>query len=216
MMATRNGTVKRVRLDALNTARRSGIRALSLDEGDQLISVMKTDGAGRILIATAQGMAICFDETDVRVMGREAAGVRGIRLEDGDYVVGAELFQAGKQLLSVTENGYGKRTELTEYLRLAEDGTRYPQNRGGKGLKNYNLTEKTGLVAGVRVVGQDDDIMMIESGGVIIRLPASDVNIYKRDTQGVILMRLEPGSRVISIERVDREEDVPEAEEAGL
>ena len=206
VMATRNGTVKRLKLDALNTSRRTGIRALNLDEGDELISVLKTGGQDNLLLATAHGMAICFSEEDVRPMGREAAGVRGIRLDSDDYVVGAELMEEGKQLLTVTENGYGKRTELTEYLRLAEDGTRQPQNRGGKGLKNYNLTEKTGLVAGVRVVDNTDDVMLIEDSGIIIRLPASDINTYKRDTQGVILMRVEEGCRVISIERVDKED----------
>ncbi len=206
VMATRNGTVKRLKLDALNTSRRTGIRALNLDEGDELISVLKTGGQDNLLLATAHGMAICFSEEDVRPMGREAAGVRGIRLNSDDYVVGAELMEEGKQLLTVTENGYGKRTELTEYLRLAEDGTRQPQNRGGKGLKNYNLTEKTGLVAGVRVVDDTDDVMLIEDSGIIIRLPASDINTYKRDTQGVILMRVEEGCRVISIERVDKED----------
>ncbi len=206
VMATRNGTVKRLKLDALNTSRRTGIRALNLDEGDELISVLKTGGQDNLLLATAHGMAICFCEEDVRPMGREAAGVRGIRLDSDDYVVGAELMEEGKQLLTVTENGYGKRTELTEYLRLAEDGTRQPQNRGGKGLKNYNLTEKTGLVAGVRVVDDTDDVMLIEDSGIIIRLPASDINTYKRDTQGVILMRVEEGCRVISIERVDKED----------
>ena len=206
VMATRNGTVKRLKLDALNTSRRTGIRALNLDEGDELISVLKTGGQDNLLLATAHGMAICFSEEDVRPMGREAAGVRGIRLDSDDYVVGAELMEEEKQLLTVTENGYGKRTELTEYLRLAEDGTRQPQNRGGKGLKNYNLTEKTGLVAGVRVVDDTDDVMLIEDSGIIIRLPASDINTYKRDTQGVILMRVEEGCRVISIERVDKED----------
>ena len=206
VMATRNGTVKRLKLDALNTSRRTGIRALNLDEGDELISVLKTGGQDNLLLATAHGMAICFSEEDVRPMGREAAGVRGIRLDSDDYVVGAELMEEGKQLLTVTENGYGKRTELTQYLRLAEDGTRQPQNRGGKGLKNYNLTEKTGLVAGVRVVDNTDDVMLIEDSGIIIRLPASDINTYKRDTQGVILMRVEEGCRVISIERVDKED----------
>ena len=146
-------------------------------------------------------------------MGRDAAGVRGIRLEEGDYVVGAEIAEPNKQLLTVTEKGYGKRTELSEYLRLAEDGTRQPQSRGGKGLKNYNLTDKTGLVAGVRVVSDEDDVMLIENSGIIIRMAASSINVYKRDTQGVILMRVEEGNRVISIERVDRED--AEDEDAG-
>ena len=205
IMATRYGTVKRIRLDALDTNRRTGIRALTLDEGDELISVFRTTGEDKILIATHDGMAICFDEREIRPMGRDAAGVRGIKLSGDDYVVGAELYEAGKQLLTVTEQGFGKRTELDEYLRRAEDGTRQAQGRGGKGLKNYNITAKTGKVAGVRVVSEDDDIILIESGGVIIRMPASDINVYKRDVQGVIVMRVEEGNRVIGVERLERE-----------
>lgn len=149
MMATKNGTVKRLALQAVNTNRKAGIRALTLDEGDHLISVMKTSGQDRIVLATAQGMAICFSETDVRAMGRDASGVKGITLAPGDYVVGAEKAEEEKSLLTVTANGYGKRTEINEYLRLSEDGTRQPQNRGGKGLKNYNITAKTGPVRGL-------------------------------------------------------------------
>ena len=207
MFVTRQGTVKRVSLQSLNTARKAGIRALTLADGDELIAVMKTNGEQNILLATADGMAICFSESDVRVMGRDAAGVRGIALSEGDYVVGAGIAEEGKQLLTVTELGYGKRTEIAEYMRLGENGQRSPQLRGGKGLKNYNLTAKTGRVAGVAVVGDDDDVMLIESGGVLIRMAVSDINIYKRDTQGVILMRLEEGGRVISLDPVEKEEE---------
>ena len=207
LMATKMGTVKRLLLSALDTNRRTGIRALTLEEGDELISVFRTSGSDNVVIATHDGMAICFSEEDVRPMGRDAAGVRGIKLAEGDYVVGAELYVPGKQLLTVTEQGFGKRTELGEYLRLAEDGTRQPQSRGGKGMKNYNITAKTGKVAGVRVVSDEDDIMLIETGGVIIRMAASDINVYKRDTQGVIVMRVEEGNRVIAVERADREPD---------
>ena len=206
LFVTKQGTVKRVTLESLNTARKAGIRALTLAEGDELIAVMKTDGDQDIVLATADGMAICFSENDVRVMGRDAAGVRGIALSDGDYVVGAGIATEGKQLLTVTEHGYGKRTEIAEYMRLGENGQRSPQQRGGKGLKNYNLTAKTGRVAGVAIVDDRDDVMLIESGGVLIRMAVSDINVYKRGTQGVILMRLEEGSRVISLEPVDREE----------
>ena len=147
-------------------------------------------------------------------MGRDAAGVRGMMLDAGDYVVGAGIAAKGKQLLSVTEYGYGKRTEIEAYLRLGEDGQRRPQNRGGKGLKGYNITAKTGKIAGVAIVDDADDIMLIENGGVLIRMAAADINIYGRDTQGVILMRLESGSRVISVDRVDREPEEPaESEE---
>ena len=206
MFVTKQGTVKRVLLSSLNTARKAGIRALTLNDGDELISVMKTNGENNILLATRDGMAICFNEADVRVMGRDAAGVKGITLSDGDEIVGAGIAEPGKQLLTVTELGYGKRTELTEYMRLDETGERRPQQRGGKGLKNYNITAKTGRIAGIAIVSDEDDVMLIENGGVLIRMAASDINVYKRDTQGVILMRVEDGNRVISIERVDPEQ----------
>ena len=209
VFVTRNGTVKRLELASLNTARKAGIRALTLSEGDELIAVMKTDGKQDILLASANGMVICFNENDVRVMGRDAAGVRGMMLDAGDYVVGAGIAAKAKQLLSVTEYGYGKRTEIEACLRLGEDGQRRPQNRGGKGLKGYNITAKTGRIAGVAIVDDADDIMLIENGGVLIRMAAADINIYGRDTQGVILMRLEAGSRVISVDRVDREPEEP-------
>ena len=209
MFVTKQGTVKRLELSSLNTARKAGIRALTLNEGDELISVMKTSGDNNILLATRDGLAICFNENDVRVMGRDAAGVKGITLSDGDEVIGAGIAEDGKQLLTVTELGYGKRTELSEYMRLDETGNRRPQQRGGKGLKNYNITAKTGKIAGVAIVSNEDDVMLIENGGVLIRMSAADINVYKRDTQGVILMRVEEGNRVISIERVD-----PEQEEA--
>ena len=207
MFVTKQGTVKRLELSSLNTARKAGIRALTLNEGDELISVMKTSGDNNILLATRDGLAICFNENDVRVMGRDAAGVKGITLSDGDEVIGAGIADDGKQLLTVTELGYGKRTELTEYMRLDENGNRRPQQRGGKGLKNYNITAKTGKIAGVAIVSGEDDVMLIENGGVLIRMSASDINVYKRDTQGVILMRVEEGNRVISIERVDPEQE---------
>ena len=206
MFVTKQGTVKRVLLSSLNTARKAGIRALTLNDGDELISVMKTNGENNILLATRDGMAICFNETDVRIMGRDAAGVKGITLSDGDEIVGAGIAEPGKQLLTVTELGYGKRTELTEYMRLDETGERRPQQRGGKGLKNYNITAKTGRIAGIAIVSDEDDVMLIENGGVLIRMAAADINVYKRDTQGVILMRVEDGNRVISIERVDPEQ----------
>ena len=214
LFVTKNGTVKRVELADLHTARKAGIRALTLQEGDELIAVMKTTGSDDIMLASANGMAICFNEQDVRIMGRDAAGVRGMTLSEGDYVVGAGIAASGRQLLTVTEFGYGKRTEMEEYMRLGEDGERRPQYRGGKGLKNYNITAKTGRVAGVAIVADGDDVMLIENGGVLIRMPVSDINVYKRDTQGVILMRVEQGSRVISIERVDREDAEETAEEA--
>ena len=204
MMVTRGGTVKRIRLDALYTARKAGIRALSLDDGDELIAVLKTNGSDNILLATRQGMAICFAETDVRPMGRDAAGVRGIRLDDGYEVVSAAVAAESKSLLTVTENGYGKRTAVEAYLR-GED--RQPQTRGGKGLRNYRLTGKTGLVAGAAIVDDTNDVMLIESGGVVLRTPAASINLYGRDTQGVILMRIEEGNRVIGVEAISNTDE---------
>ena len=212
MMVTRKGTVKRIPFIALKTNRKSGIRAITLDEDDHLINVIRTNGNDNILLATAQGMAICFNENDVRPMGRDAAGVRGIMLTGDDYVVGAEKAEEGKTLLTVTVNGYGKRTELSEYLRTGANGEKCAQSRGGKGLKNYNITPKTGNVAGCRIVAENDDVMLIENGGVIIRIPASSINVYKRDVQGVIVMRIEEGNQVVSLERVEKvdEEEVTE------
>ncbi len=209
LMATRKGVVKRLPFVALKTNRKAGIKALTLDEDDHLVNVLRTNGSDNVILATAQGMAICFSETDVRCMGREAAGVRGITLNEGDYVVGAEKVEEGKTLLTITENGYGKRTELPEYLRTGPDGEKIPQSRGGKGLKNYNITSKTGNIAGCRVVSEEDDVMIIENGGVIIRVPASSINVYKRDVQGVIVMRVEEGNKVVSLERVERDEEEP-------
>ena len=203
MMVTRNGTVKRIPLISLKTNRKGGIRALTLDENDHLINVIRTNGNDNIILATANGMAICFNENDVRPMGRDAVGVKGITLVDDDYVIGAEKAEEGKTLLTVTVNGYGKRTELQEYLRTGPEGEKIPQQRGGKGLKNYNITPKTGKIAGCRVVGENDDVMLIENGGVIIRIPANTINVYKRDVQGVIVMRIEEGNELVSMERVE-------------
>ena len=204
-MVTRSGTVKRLPLDAIRNIRKTGIRALSIAEDDELITVRLTDGKQNILIATHEGYAICFDENDVRPMGREAAGVRGIKLREGDYVVGAGRAGGGTALLSVTENGYGKRTELDEYLR-GSDGERQPQSRGGMGLKNYNCTEKTGFVADVKVVREDDDLLIVADDGTIIRTAASGVSVLGRATQGVRIMRPNPGAKVISVARTERED----------
>ena len=207
MMVTRKGTIKRIPFIALKTNRKGGIRAITLDEGDELVNVIRTEGDDNIIIATREGMAICFNENDARPMGRDAAGVRGIMLTGEDYVIGAEKAVDGKTLLTVTENGFGKRTEMVEYLRTGPEGTKIPQQRGGKGLKNYNITAKTGAIAGCCVVGENDDVMLIENGGVIIRVPASSINIYKRDVQGVIVMRVEDGNAIVAIERVQNEEN---------
>ena len=213
VMVTRNGTVKRIQLSAIHTARKAGIRCITLEEGDELICVRETDGEQAILIVTHDGMSISFRETDVRCMGRDAAGVRGIRLREGDYVIGAARAKYDHQVLMVTENGYGKRTGMDEYFRA--DG---PQNRGGYGLKGYQVTDKTGPIAGVKVVDENDDIFIISDDGVIIRMSVKDINIYSRFAQGVILMRLQEGVKVISIARTEHEEETEnpaESEKSG-
>ena len=211
VFATRSGTVKRMPLSALRNIRTSGIRALTLDEGDELINVMRTDGSQNILMATHNGQAICFAETDVRPMGREAVGVRGIRLRDGDWVVGAEIAQPDAGVLSITENGYGKRTPAADYIRGGEE----PQHRGGSGMKNYNITDKTGPVAAVKVVYDTDDVLVVSDDGVIIRMEAAGISELGRATQGVRIMRLSEGARVISVALTDRaeSEDAATAEE---
>ena len=210
VFATRSGTVKRMALSALRNIRTSGIRALTLDEGDELINVMRTDGEQNILMATHNGQAICFAETDVRPMGREAVGVRGIRLKDGDWVVGAEIAQPDASVLSITEKGYGKRTPASEYIRGGEE----PQHRGGSGMKNYNITDKTGPVAAVKVVQDSDDVLVVSDDGVIIRMEAAGISELGRATQGVRIMRLSEGARVISVALTDRaeSEDAPAGE----
>ena len=210
VFATRSGTVKRMALSALRNIRTSGIRALTLDEGDELINVMRTDGEQNILMATHNGQAICFAETDVRPMGREAVGVRGIRLKDGDWVVGAEIAQPDASVLSITEKGYGKRTPAAEYIRGGEE----PQHRGGSGMKNYNITDKTGPVAAVKVVQDSDDVLVVSDDGVIIRMEAAGISELGRATQGVRIMRLSEGARVISVALTDRaeSEDAPVGE----
>ena len=208
VMVTRSGTVKRIQLSSIYTARKAGIRCITLDEGDELICVRETDGDQAILIVTHDGMAICFKETDVRCMGRDAAGVRGINLRPGDYVVGAARAKRDHQVLMITENGYGKRTDMDEYIRA--DG---PQKRGGFGLKGYNVTEKTGPVVGVKVVSDEDDVLVINDAGVIIRMAAAGISTYGRTAQGVKIMNLEEGVKVISFARTDHEEEEEAAEE---
>ena len=198
-MTTRNGTVKRLEVSALKNLRNNGIRALTLDEGDRLIDVLETHGSDRILIATHDGQAVCFDETDVRAMGRTAVGVRGIRLREGDYVVGAALAQPGKTVLSITERGYGKRTPVEEYRITA---------RGGLGIRNYMVTEKTGPIVGIKVVDGAEDLLLVTEAGILIRTAVENIRIAGRATQGVIVMRFkEEGDRVISMALTDREQD---------
>ena len=208
-MTTRNGTVKRLEVSALKNLRNNGIRALTLDEGDELISVTETRGHDRMLIATHDGQAVCFDETDVRAMGRTAVGVRGIRLREGDYVIGAARADADKTVLSITENGYGKRTPIEEY-RIT--------NRGGMGIRNYMVTDKTGPVVGMKVVDGTEDLLLVTAAGILIRTPVENIRVAGRATQGVIVMRFkEEGDRVISLALADPEEkEQPVLEEAPL
>ncbi len=198
VMVPRNGTVKRLPVSTLKNIRASGIRALRMDEGDQLISVRETDGTRKILIATHDGQAICFDENDVRPMGRDAMGVRGIRLREGDYVVGAARARAGKTVLSITENGYGKRTPVEEY-RIT--------GRGGLGIRNYAVTEKTGGVVGIKVVDGSEDLLLVTQGGILIRTAVDNIRTAGRSTQGVIVMRFkEEGDQVIAMALTDHED----------
>ncbi len=207
MMATRMGTVKRITLQSINTARKSGIRALGLDEGDELISVDVTDGRQDVMLLTHDGMGIRFHESDVRCMGRDAVGVRGIKLKDGDYLVGGEIVQPDKLLFSVTENGYGKRTGPDEFS---------AQNRGGQGVKAYQCTAKTGNVAAVAMVAENEDLMMISDDGTIIRTGAGGVSVISRATQGVKVMTVAEGVKVIGLAVADPDEEEPSDEsEAG-
>ena len=197
-MVTENGTVKRVAVSAFRNLRQNGIRALRLDEGDRLVSVLETDGRSRVLIATYDGMAVCFDENDVRTMGREAVGVRGIRLREGDRVIGAARAVEGCQVLSVTERGFGKQTPVEEYR---------VTNRGGIGIKNYMVTDKTGGVVGMKVVDGSEDLLLITQSGIMLRTAVENIRSAGRATQGVIVMRFkEEGDRVIAMALTDKDE----------
>ena len=204
VFVTRKGTVKRMQQSALKNIRSNGIRALTLEEGDELISVIPTTGDEDIIIATYNGMAANFNERDVRPMGRGAVGVRGIRLREGDFVVGAGSASAGEHLLTITEKGYGKRTPIGEYT---------VRGRGSLGIKNYNVTEKTGRIADVKMVSPGDDILVISDDATIIRMAVDSISVLGRSTQGVRIMRLSEGSRVISIETTERETEDAEPEE---
>ncbi len=205
VFVTKRGTVKRMEQSALKNIRSNGLRAIILDEGDSLISVLQTTGEENIFIATYNGMAVCFNESDLRPLGRNAMGVRGIRLREGDYVVGAGNSLAGEAVLTITEKGYGKRTLLSEYS---------IHGRGGIGIKNYQVTDKTGGIADVKMVNPSEDILVISDDGTIIRMAVDHISVLGRSTQGVRIMRLAEGSRVISIERTEREQGEDEAEEA--
>ena len=199
MMVTRQGTVKRLPVETLKNLRNNGIRALTLDEGDALVSVRETDGTKRILIATHDGQACCFEESDVRPMGRTAVGVRGIKLREGDYVIGADVADEDKEVLSITEKGYGKRTPVSEY-RIT--------NRGGLGIRNYMVTEKTGGVIGMQVVDGKEDLLLVTQSGIMIRTGVDNIRTAGRATQGVIVMRFkEEGDQVIAMALTEKEEE---------
>ncbi len=202
VFVTRMGTVKRMAQSELRNIRTNGIRAINLDEGDQIVAVLATSGDENILISTRDGLCNCFNEQQLRPMGRTARGVRGIRLKEGDYVIGALSDSEGTHILSVTENGYGKRTDIGEYTL---------HNRGGFGMRNYKVTEKTGRLVGVKAVTGDEDLLLISDDGTIIRMAVRGIRPISRSTQGVRLMRLTPGSRLISVEKTEHEQDENES-----
>ena len=203
--ATKNGTVKRVTLDSINTGRKSGLRAITLDEGDELVNVCLTSGEDHIILATKKGNAVRFHESEVRVMGREAAGVRGIRVGKDDAVIGAALQMPDALLLTVTEQGYGKRTDPEEFT---------VHHRGGGGMTAHNLTAKTGDLVGLGMIREDEDLLLINSSGVVIRTPAESIRQCGRASQGVILIRLDEGDKVISGTCTKREEEEEASAEA--
>ena len=204
-MVTRKGIIKRNHLSAYSNVRKNGLIAMDLDEGDELAWVRMTDGYQKMLVATRKGMAICFDENDARVMGRTARGVKALSLGEGDEVIGMSVCREGGLLLTVTETGYGRLSELTDYR---------VQSRGGKGLTNYH-TETFGDVAGIKVVDMEDDVILISSDGIIIRMHADEIRQCRRPSKGVRVMRVEDGSRIVSLARVPREEEIEETEEVS-
>ena len=207
LMCTRNGVIKKTAVTDYDTARKGGIIGISLDEGDELIKVELTNGENEVIVGTYNGMAIRFNEKDVRSMGRVTRGVKAITLRENDYIIGMCLATDDTQLLAVTENGYGKRTELSEYR---------VQNRGGVGIKTYKCSDVTGNVIGIRSVKDGEDIIMITSEGIIIRIPASGISTIGRSTKGVRLMRLNDGVKVVSMGVTEHEEEAEDAEETAI
>ena len=203
---TRNGIIKKTNVMDYSRIRNGGLRAIDLDEGDELIRVKLTDNTQDIIIGTHDGYAIRFNEKEVRSTGRTTRGVMGIRLHSGDYVIGASVALPNSQLLTITENGYGKKTPLDEY-RI--------QSRGGMGIFTYKITEKTGKLAGMKTVTDEDDIILITSDGIIIRTHTDEISSYSRQTQGVRVMKLDEGVRVVSIARTEREEESDEDADAN-
>ena len=201
LMATKNGLIKKTALTEYNSARRTGLQGITLKEDDELITVRLTDGEDNVVLVTREGMCITFDEKEVRPIGRVSQGVIGIRLDEGDEVIGMESVISGGKgatLLAITENGFGKRTELDEYR---------VQIRGGKGVITYKITPKTGKLVGARIATEEDDVMLITDTGTIIRLNVKDISVLGRSTQGVTLMRTNDGGKVVSIETLTPEID---------
>ena len=198
LFATRNGLIKKTEISEYTSARKTGLQAITLRENDEVIDVRLTDGEDNVVLVTRKGLCITFDEKNVRPMGRKSQGVIGIKLNEGDYVIGMESIVAGSQstLLAITENGFGKRTELEEYR---------VQTRGGKGVITYKITPKTGDLVGIRIVNDSDDVMLITDTGTIIRMNVKDISILGRSTQGVTLMRTNEG-KVVSIEKIQEKE----------
>ena len=205
VFVTKNGTVKRMEQSALRNIRSTGIRAITLDEGDELISVIPTSGQDTIIIATHDGMAASFLETDARSMGRTAVGVRGIKLREGDYVIGAGSSAEGNAVLTVTENGFGKRTDFDFYS---------VHRRGGLGIKNYKVTERTGKIAGIKIVDESDDLLVITDDGTIIRVAVAGISAQGRSAQGVRVMKPVGDAKVICIEKTEHFSSENEEEEA--
>ncbi|MBQ4136988.1 MAG: hypothetical protein IJD67_02655 [Clostridia bacterium] len=197
-MITKMGVIKRTRLSDFEYQRRGGKIAIDLDEGDELLFVKHTDGSYNMIIATHEGMAVRFDENDVRVMGRTARGVRGIRLSEGDFVAGVCAVEDDKTLITITENGFGKKCDFDNYT---------CHSRGGKGVTCHNITEKTGKLAGIMAVDDNDDLLMITNEGTIIRIPVDGIPVYSRTASGVIVMRLDEGAKVVNFTKVAKEEE---------
>jgi DNA gyrase subunit A len=190
LFVTMHGIVKRTALSEFEIQRKGGKIALDLEEGDELLFVRRTSGQEEILLATRQGNATRFAEDDVRVMGRTARGVRGMKLGEGDFVVGCVVVDNEKKLLTITDNGLGKRTSFEEYSL---------HSRGGKGMCCHNLTDRSGLLTAIAAVGEEDDVMLITSTGTVIRMPVSDIPVYGRNASGVIAMRLEEGAKLVNM-----------------
>lgn len=202
-MCTRNGIIKKTDVMEFQNAPRGGKIAIKLDDGDELLRVKLTNGDTDLFVGTHEGKMIRFNEKDVRELGRVSRGVRAIKLEDGDYVVGMSIYREGGKMLVVSENGYGKKTELSEYK---------IQSRGGKGCATYKISESTGKICGIKVVAPDDDIILITSEGIIIRIDSEDISTYSRVTKGVRLMRLADGVNVVTVARVQKESGTIEQE----